>query len=144
MAADLRKCCSEDNLPTAPWQFLLSFLPFLVLLYSFSKVRISPKVTIACNSFCLLRQTKAWLACDIISYSSTIVCTLLHRELRDYSLGQIAFVCTLLHRELRDYSLGQIAFVFFDYHTAALPCKRIVNMRKHNYYVSACNILCAC
>ena len=25
MAADLRKCCSEDDLPTAPWQFLLSF-----------------------------------------------------------------------------------------------------------------------
>ena len=24
MAADLRKCCSEDNLPTAPWRFLLS------------------------------------------------------------------------------------------------------------------------
>ena len=25
MAVDLRKCCSEDNLPTAPWRFLLSF-----------------------------------------------------------------------------------------------------------------------
>ena len=25
MAADLRKCCSEDVLPTAPWRFLLSF-----------------------------------------------------------------------------------------------------------------------
>ena len=25
MAADLRKCCSEDDLPTAPWRFLLSF-----------------------------------------------------------------------------------------------------------------------
>ena len=25
MAADLRKCCSEDDLPTALWQFLLSF-----------------------------------------------------------------------------------------------------------------------
>ena len=63
------------------------------------------------------------------------------RELRDYSLGQIAFafflvlfaitqllchvsvlltstcndvlVYTLLHRELRDYSLGQIAFAVF-------------------------------
>ena len=39
MAADLRKCCSEDNLPTAPWRFLLSLSFFLlVLLYSFSKV----------------------------------------------------------------------------------------------------------
>ena len=28
MVADLRKCCSEDDLPTAPWQFLL----FLILL----------------------------------------------------------------------------------------------------------------
>ena len=55
-----------------------------------SKVRISPKVTIACNGFCLLRHTKTWLARDIISYSGTM-CTLLHRELRDYSLGQIAF-----------------------------------------------------
>ena len=25
MAADLRKCCSKDDLPTAPWRFLLSF-----------------------------------------------------------------------------------------------------------------------
>ena len=24
-AVDLRKCCSEDDLPTAPWRFLLSF-----------------------------------------------------------------------------------------------------------------------
>ena len=32
MVADLRKCCSEDDLPTALWQFLLSFIPFLVLL----------------------------------------------------------------------------------------------------------------
>ena len=27
MVADLRKCCSKDDLPTAPWQFLLSFFP---------------------------------------------------------------------------------------------------------------------
>ena len=38
MAADLRKCHSEDDLPTAPWRFLLSFFPFLVVIYSFSKV----------------------------------------------------------------------------------------------------------
>ena len=96
MAADLQKCYSEDDLLTAPWRFLLSFIPFLVLLYSFSKVRISPKVTIANNGFCLLCQTKTWLARDIISHSGTmflpvLACTLLHRELRDYSLGQIAF-----------------------------------------------------
>ena len=30
---------------------------------------MSPKVTIACNGFCLLRHTKTWLARDIISYS---------------------------------------------------------------------------
>ena len=57
---------------------------------------MSPKVTIACNGFCLLCHTKTWLARDIISYSGTmfsriLACTLLHRELRDYSLGQIAF-----------------------------------------------------
>ena len=57
---------------------------------------MSPKVTIACNGFCLLRHTKTWLARDIISYSGTmflriLTCTLLHRELRDYSLGQITF-----------------------------------------------------
>ena len=58
-----------------------------------SKVRISPKMTIACNGFCLLRHTKTWLARDIISYSGTMFSRvlLLHRELRDYSLGQIAF-----------------------------------------------------
>ena len=96
MAADLRKCYSEDDLPTAPWRFPLSFIPFLVLYVLFNKVRISPKVTIACNGFCLLHHTKIWLARDIISYSGTMfslvhACTLLHRELRDYSLGKIAF-----------------------------------------------------
>ena len=25
MVADLRKCCSKDDLPTVPWRFLLSF-----------------------------------------------------------------------------------------------------------------------
>ena len=92
MAVDLRKCYSEDNLPTAPWRFPLSFIPFLVLYIFLSKVQMSPKVTIACNGFCLLHHTKTWL----ISYSGTIfsrmlACTLLHRELRDYSLGQITF-----------------------------------------------------
>ena len=96
MAADLRKCYSEDDLPTTPWRFPLSFIPFLVLYVFLSKVRMSPKVTIACNGFCLLRHAKAWLARDIISYSGTmfsriLTCTLLHRELRDYSLGQITF-----------------------------------------------------
>ena len=96
MAADLQKCYSEDDLPTAPWRFPLSFIPFLVLYVFLSKVQISPKVTIACNGFCLLRHTKTWLAHDIISYSGTMFshileCTLLYRELRDYSLGQIAF-----------------------------------------------------
>ena len=107
MAADLQKCCSEDDLPTALWRFLLSFIPFLVLLYSFSKVRISPKVMITCNGFCLLRHTKAWLACDIINNNQ-------------FNTMDV-FACTLLHRELRDYSLGQIAFVFSSvicYHTA--------------------------
>ena len=95
-------------------------LPFLVLLYSFSKVRISPKVMIACNGFCLLRHTKAWLARDIISLIQ----------------WHDVFACTLLHHKLRDYSLGQIAFVFFEryllshcYHTAALSCKCVVNKR---------------
>ena len=73
MAADLRKCCSEDD-----GGFLLSFIPFLVLLYSFSKVRISPKVTIACNGFCLLRHTKTWLARDIISYSGMMFSRVLY------------------------------------------------------------------
>ena len=76
-------------------------LPFLVLLYSFSKVRISPKVTIACNGFCLLRHTKAWLAHDIVNNNQ-------------FNTVADVFACTLLHCELRDYSLGQIAFVFFE------------------------------
>ena len=41
--------------------------------------------------------------------------------------------CTALHRELRDYSLRQITFAGFRAvicrHTAALPCKRVVNER---------------
>ena len=39
------------------------------------------------------------------------------------------FACTLLHRELRDYSLGQVAFAVFQTLLAALPCKRVVNKR---------------
>ena len=76
-------------------------IPFILHSFScsslfLSQVRISPKVTIACNGFCLFSHTKTWLACDIISYSgmmfsSVLVCTLLHLELWDYSLGQIAF-----------------------------------------------------
>ena len=97
--ADLRKCYSEDDLPTAPWRLPLSFIPFLVLYVFLSKVRISPKVTIACNGFCLLRHTKTWLARDIISYSGTMFLRI--------------FACILLHRELRDYSHGQIAFAVF-------------------------------
>ena len=76
---------------------------------------------IAYYGFCLLRHTKAWLAHDIISL---------------IQWHDAVFACTLLHRKLRDYSLGQIAFVFFEryllspcYHTAALSCKRVVNKR---------------
>ena len=76
LLAHLRKCCSEDDLPTAPWRFLLSFMPFLVL-YSFSKVRISPKVTIACYGFCLLRH-KNWLERDVISYNGTMFSRVLY------------------------------------------------------------------
>ena len=136
MAADLRKSYSEDDLPTAPWRFPLSFIPFLVLYVFLSKVRISPKVTIACNGFCLLRHTKIWLARGIISYNGTmfsrvLACTLLHRELRDYSLGQIAFA---VFRAL--FAITQLLC-----HVSALLTTPV---NKHNYYVSACNILCAC
>ena len=138
MAAHLRKCCFEDDLPTAPWRFLLSFIPFLVLLYSLSKVRISPKVTIACNGFCLLRHIKAWLARDIIG--------LIHVQWHN------VYACTLLHHELRDYSHGQIAFAVFRVlfaitqllcHVSALLTSAYKQAR-HNYYVSICNILCNC
>ena len=85
---------------------LFILLPFLVLLYSFSKVRISPKVTIACNGFCLLHHTKAWLARDVISLIQ----------------WHDVFASTLLQRELRDYSLGQIAFVFFEHYLLSHSC----------------------
>ena len=76
-------------------------IPFILHSFScsflfLSKERISPKVTIAYNGFCLLRDTKIDLARDIISYSGTmfarvLACTLLHCKLQDYSLGQIVF-----------------------------------------------------
>ena len=89
-------CYSKNDLLTVLCRFLLSFIPFLVLLHSFSKVRISLKVTIACNSFCLLCHTKTWLARDIISYSGTIfshilACTLLHLEI--VALDKNSFCC---------------------------------------------------
>ena len=64
---------------------------------------LSSKVTIACYGFCLLRHTNKPPARDIITvarcfrvYFITTSCTLLHRELRDYSLGQIASITQLL------------------------------------------------
>ena len=78
MAAHLRKSYSEDNLPAAPWRFPLYFIPFLVLLYSLARCEFHPKVTIACNGFCLLRHTKTWLARDIISYSGTMFSRVLY------------------------------------------------------------------
>ena len=87
----------------------------------------------------LLRHTQK------LQWHDVFACSLLHHELRDYSLGHIAFavfqvlfaitqlLChvsallisacndvlactvTLLHRELRDYSLGQITFAVFKY-----------------------------
>ena len=45
----------------APWRFLLSFIPFLVLPYSFSKV------TISLLRLLLITSRKTWLARDIIS-----------------------------------------------------------------------------
>ena len=69
MAADLRKCYSEDDLPTAPWRFPLSFIPFLVPYMFLSKVQISPKVTIACNGFSLLRHTKLGLILIFLIYN---------------------------------------------------------------------------
>ena len=90
MAADLRKCCSKLRHGNS---FYPSF-SFLVLLYSFSKVRISPsKVLIACYGFCLLRHVnKPGLHVILLQWLDVFfVCTLLHCELRDYSLGQVAF-----------------------------------------------------
>ena len=46
------------------------------------------------------------------------------------------FTCTLLHRELQDYSLGQIAFAVFQiicYHTAAFPSKHFERLLKDEY-----------
>ena len=48
-------------------------------------------MTIACNGFCLLCHTNKTLARDIITVGRCFHGTLLHHELRDYSLGQIAF-----------------------------------------------------
>ena len=103
-------------------------IPFILhsLPYSFGKVRISPKVTIACNGFCLLRHIKTWLARDIISYKwhDVFVCTLLHRELRDYSLGQIAFA---VFRVL--FAITQLL-----YHVSALltsACKQVKHAKQN-------------
>ena len=91
----------------------------------------------------LLRHTQNLLARDIII---SLQWHNVSRELRDYSLGQIAFavfqvlfaitqlLChvsgllisacndTLLHRELQDYSLGQIAFAVFKYNLLSHSC----------------------
>ena len=56
------------------------------------------------------------------------------------------FACTLLHRELRDYSLGQISFAVFLalFAITQLLCHVSGSLtsacKQHNYYLSACNI----
>ena len=42
-----------------------------------------------------------------------------------YVISNIGGIMFLLHHELRDYSLVFLSFIC--YHTAALPCKRVVN-----------------
>ena len=94
-----------------------------------SKMQISPKVTIACNGFCLLRHTKTWLACDIISYSGTmfarLACTLLHYELRDYSLGQIAFAVFRALFAITQLLCHVSALLTSACKQASLLCKRL-------------------
>ena len=64
---DLWKCCSEDDLPTVPWWFLLSFIPLpCSSLFLQQGVNHTLMVMIACYGFCLLHHTKSWLACDIL------------------------------------------------------------------------------
>ena len=111
--------------------FILHSVPcsFLFL----SKVRISPKVTIACNGFCLLHHTKTWLTRDIISCASG-------------TMFLCVIACTLLHRELRDYSLGQMAFAVFRalFAITQLLCPVSALLTSACKQASACNILCAC
>ena len=42
MASDLRKCYSEDDLPTAPWRFPLSFIPVATNLRTGLDLRTGP------------------------------------------------------------------------------------------------------
>ena len=85
--------------------FILHSLPCSSLF--FSKVRISSKATIACNN-CLLHHTKTCPARDIISYSCTI-----SRVLVYFITCVLVYMCTRVLHELRDYSLGQMAFAVF-------------------------------
>ena len=72
------------------WGSTSAGLAFCATLSMTKLIIILILILIACNGFCLLRHTKTRPARDIISYD-VFACTLLHRELRDYSLGQIAF-----------------------------------------------------
>ena len=93
-----KKVSRSNKKPRKPRNFSASKLSWYMV-YSFSKVQISPKVTIACNGFCLLRHTKAWLTRDIISLiqrHDVFACTLLYCELQDYSKKIALFAITLL------------------------------------------------
>ena len=81
--------------------------------FEISSKKFSSEGPPACNGFCLLRHTKAWLARDIISLIRDIISLIQWHDV---------FTCTLLHRELRDYSLGQIAFVFFEGYLLSHSC----------------------
>ena len=60
-----------------------------------------------------------WLARDIIIYSGAMFSRVLYY--------------------IMNFDIIAVFWSVICYHTAALRCKRVVN--KHNYYVSACNIL---
>ena len=50
----------------------------------------------------------------IACYGVCLFVTQINRPARDIITVARCFACTLLHRELRDYSLGQVAFAVFQ------------------------------
>ena len=71
--SNLRKCCSDEDLSTAPWSFFSSFTVFLLFLYPLNDVRKSLKVLIESLHIQLITSQKQPLAPrDIINNAPAV------------------------------------------------------------------------
>ena len=118
--SNLRKCCSDEDLSTAPWSFLSSFAILLFFLYLLNDVRKSLKVLIESLRIQLITSQKQPLAPrDIINNAPAVN--------RRCVFG-VYFITSLTSEYLLrqiDFDVFQMYFAIIQllYHVNASACK---------------------